>query len=414
MRAVVLSGGGSKGAYQIGVWAALRKLGIKYEIVTGTSVGALNAAIMTQKTFYKGLHLWNNLNTKMIFNEEIKEDYNTKEGKKNILKMYAKGILNGGMDVEGLNKTICNSIDYKKFFKSKINMGIVTFNMKSLKPKIVLKKDMTEKNLCDYLIASASCFPAFKMKKIDEQNYIDGGIYDNLPINLAIDLKADEIIAVDLEEIGFKQKVKDKSIPITYIKPRNDIGSFLIFEKHMARRAMKLGYNDTLKVMNKLDGDKFTFKKNDLDKNFNKYKDDYMHTLKQILHSNTNKDLIDSILKLTTIKKIFSININEIKKQHVEIVESLGTIFQLYDSDIYHISKYNKKLKEEFLKTEIDLEVDELLKKNKLKELLNSKSIIKYIYDLLETDNKKKLYGIILLFPKRFLEAVYLKTIIEK
>lgn len=38
-RAVVLAGGGSRGAYQIGVWQALRELGIEYHIVTGTSVG---------------------------------------------------------------------------------------------------------------------------------------------------------------------------------------------------------------------------------------------------------------------------------------------------------------------------------------------------------------------------------------
>ena len=39
-RAIVLSGGGSKGAYQIGVWKALKKMHIDYDIVTGTSVGA--------------------------------------------------------------------------------------------------------------------------------------------------------------------------------------------------------------------------------------------------------------------------------------------------------------------------------------------------------------------------------------
>ena len=50
MRAVVLSGGGSKGAYEIGVWKALRKLHISYDIVTGTSVGALNAAFESYDT----------------------------------------------------------------------------------------------------------------------------------------------------------------------------------------------------------------------------------------------------------------------------------------------------------------------------------------------------------------------------
>ena len=58
MRAIVLSGGGSKGSYQIGVWKALRKLNIKYDIVTGTSVGALNGALMTQNSYFKAKRLW--------------------------------------------------------------------------------------------------------------------------------------------------------------------------------------------------------------------------------------------------------------------------------------------------------------------------------------------------------------------
>lgn len=412
MRAIVLSGGGSKGAYQMGVWAALKKLNIKYDIVTGTSVGALNSALMTQKTFHKGLYFWHNLNTKMIFNEELKEDYHTKEGKKNILKIYAKGVLNGGMDVKGLEDTINKVIDHKKFFKSKINMGIVTFNVKNLKPKIMKKKDLNEKNLNDYLLASASCFPAFKMKNIEGSNYIDGGIYDNLPINLAIELGATEVIAVDLKEVGIKQKVKNKNIPITYISPRNDIGSFLIFEKDMSRRAMKLGYNDTLKVMGYLDGEKYTYKKNDLEKNYKKYKDNYLTNLKNILNSKTHKDLVDGILKLTVVKRVLSKK--EMEKEYTHIIEDLGTIFEICDSKIYSISKYNKLLIDEFFKVEENREIEELIKKNRFKNILNQKSTIKYIYDLLETKNKKKLYGTILLFPKMFLAALYLKTIIEK
>ena len=56
-RAIVLSGGGGKGAYQIGVWKALRKKKIHYDIVTGTSVGALNGALMTQKEYHKAVLL---------------------------------------------------------------------------------------------------------------------------------------------------------------------------------------------------------------------------------------------------------------------------------------------------------------------------------------------------------------------
>lgn len=412
MRAIVLSGGGSKGAYQMGVWAALKKLNIHYDIVTGTSVGALNAALMVQKTFYKGLFFWYNLNSKMIFNEDLKQDYHTKEGKKEILKWYAKGVLNGGIEVKGLEDTIRQVIQPKKVLKSNVDMGIVTFNMKTLKPKIVKKKDLNENNLCDYLLASASCFPAFKMKTIEEENYIDGGIYDNLPINLAIDLGATEVIAIDLKEVGFKQKVKNKNIPITYIEPRNDIGSFLIFEKNMSRRAMRLGYNDTLKAMNYLDGVKYTFKKNDLEKNYQKYKEQYQQNIKKILTSKANQTLLDSILKLTIVKRILSPN--EMKKEYTNIIENLGEILEIEDSKIYSIAKYNKLLKEEFLKVEKDQTIETFILQNKIKKLLNQKETIKYIYDLLDSKNKKKLYGIILLFPKMFLEAVYLKTIIEK
>lgn len=412
MRAIVLSGGGSKGAYEMGVWAALRKLNIKYDIVTGTSVGALNAAVMTQQTFYKGLLFWHNLNSKMIFNQEIKEDYNTKEGKKNILKIYAKGVLNGGMDVKGLDATLRKVIDPKKFFRSKINMGIITFNVKTLKPKVVTKKDLNESNLCDYLLASASCFPAFKMKEIDNENYIDGGIYDNLPINLAASLGATEVIAVDLKEVGFKQKVKDQSLKITYISPRNDIGSFLIFEKNMARRAMKLGYNDTLKTMNKLDGNIYTFHLNDLNKNFNKYSKLYINNIKKYLNIEKQNDLLDGILKLSIIKKIF--NEKTMEKEYINLIEQLGVNLELDDTKIYSINKYNKELINTFSKVENDLEIESLIKQNKLKKLLNNKSTIKYIYDMLEIKNKKKLYGIILLFPKLFLQSIYLKTIIEK
>ena len=46
--ALVLSGGGARGAYETGVWQALTELGIKIDIITGTSVGAINAAMVAQ------------------------------------------------------------------------------------------------------------------------------------------------------------------------------------------------------------------------------------------------------------------------------------------------------------------------------------------------------------------------------
>ena len=43
---IVLDGGGARGAYQIGAWKALKEAGVKINAVAGTSVGALNGALI--------------------------------------------------------------------------------------------------------------------------------------------------------------------------------------------------------------------------------------------------------------------------------------------------------------------------------------------------------------------------------
>ena len=269
-RAIVLSGGGAKGAYQIGVWKALRKLKLNYSIVTGTSVGALNGAFFVQKDYFKAVHMWYHMSFAHVF-EHMDGDYHTLEGKKNILLTYAKGILNGGMDISRLEETLDKYLNVKRFYRSPIDFGLITVNLSDMKPVSICKKDIKPQELKDYLIASASCFPAFPVKEIHGKKYIDGGYYDNIPIQLALDLGADEIIAVDLKAIGLKKKVKDRSVPITYITPRCDLGSFLVFDKTLARRAMRLGYFDTLKTFHKLEGNYYTFYRGELKKLTHQY-----------------------------------------------------------------------------------------------------------------------------------------------
>ena len=59
--AIVLAGGGSRGAYQLGVWKALREMGVDYQLVTGTSVGALNGTLMVQQDYEKACQVWENI-----------------------------------------------------------------------------------------------------------------------------------------------------------------------------------------------------------------------------------------------------------------------------------------------------------------------------------------------------------------
>ena len=101
MRAIVLSGGGAKGAYQVGVWKALRKLGIKYDIVTGTSIGSVNGLMMVQNDFWKTLWLWSNISFDVIYDVKFPRKYSTLLEKTKIYKNYARYFFkNGGISMD--------------------------------------------------------------------------------------------------------------------------------------------------------------------------------------------------------------------------------------------------------------------------------------------------------------------------
>ena len=398
MRAIVLSGGGAKGSYEIGVWKALRKLNINYDIVTGTSVGALNGALMVQKSYLKALFLWYNIHYDDIF--EMKKNYTKEE----INDLYKDGILNGGVDVTNLENTIKKCIKTKNFFKSNIKFGLVTVKFPSLKHVYMTKDKLTKNNLHDYLVASASCFPAFKLKKIKNEYYIDGGFYDNMPINLAIEMGATEVIAVDLDAIGIKRNLK-YDIPVTYITPRNKIDSFLKFEKNSARRGMRLGYNDTMKHYKKLDGNLYTFKLNNLENNFLKYKKSIIKNIESIIGDDS--PIIENIV----LKKVFK-NDKSFFKELNEIIEKMGYMYEIDDSHIYDIYKYNNILLKHFDSAILNKnETDENISKDKIKMLFNEQKMVKYIYQLINKKRHKKLKNLILLYPEEFLMAIYIKTI---
>lgn len=404
--AVVLSGGGSKGAYQVGVWKALRKLGINYDIVTGTSVGALNGVLMVQQDFHTALKLWSNIDYSFIF----KKDF-SKVNEKIYLTYIKEFVKDGGMDITNLEKAMESLFNSERFFNSPIDFGMVTYNLSKLKAEFWTKKNLDDKSIKDYVIASATCYPAFKIKKINNEKYIDGGIYDNLPINLAIDLGADRIIAIDLKAPGIRRKVKSKNKEIISIIPNNDTGSFLKFDKYVARRNIKYGYNDTLKVFDKLLGEKYTF-----------YKKSYLFFIRSInrkFRQNIQKHLynhetlfeqLKSFLPSLILKK--QIESKNIKM--INIIEFIGETLKIDDNKIYFLNYYNYLIKMRFKKIP---DVDEKLIREKINKkdfdgLLGSKYIVKYIYHILKDKEKySEIYSLTPIFKKEFLAAIYLISI---
>ena len=368
--AVVLSGGGAKGSYQLGVWKALRELHIKYDIVTGTSIGALNGVLMCENSYFKAKRIWRRLNLEYLFNELPKSNKEI-----DILKLFGGNFIkNGGMDIKKIETILEDNVNKRKFYNSKIDYGLITYNFTTKKPLILSKEKIPRDKLIDYLMASATCYPAFKMKEIDGDKYIDGGYYDNLPVELAIELGAEFLIIVDLGAPGFKKKINNK-IDSIVIKPKNNISFFLNFDEKAAKINVKFGYNDTLKAFKKLDGNKFTFKKNTISTYYLNNKDNLLDT--------TEKKFLTSI-------------------------EELGKIFKLDESKIYSLNSFIKALNKK-------IELEDSLDKNTIKSIksltkkINSKTLILFFLNHLE--NNKTPRKLSKVFSKEFKLARYLQIL---
>ncbi|MDO4545815.1 MAG: hypothetical protein Q4C25_06630, partial [Bacillota bacterium] len=180
---------------------------------------------------------------------------------------YAREIVTkGGAGSSGLRHMLDQYIDEKKVRKSKIAYGLVTTEFPSLDGLFLYEDAIPQGQLIDYIMASASCFPAVQKCVIGDKQFIDGGYRDNMPVEMAVHKGADVIIAVDLQAAGFVRKdtvenAKKAVDEFHLIKSPLDLGSFLIFDKENTSRIMTLGYLDTMRQWGRYDGKYYTFKK---------------------------------------------------------------------------------------------------------------------------------------------------------
>lgn len=260
---LVLSGGGAKGSFEIGVWKALIELGINITAVSGTSVGALNGAIIAQNELNWAIDFWTNLTMDQVFsfNQKVTDKYISDWSKidfTSFIASFKEYVFGGGLDITPLKKLLKKYIDEDKIRKSPIRLGLVTVSLADLKPMELMIEQIPEGKLVDYLLASAA-FPAFKRFEIDGNAYIDGGLHDNLPINLLASQGYKELITVELPAPGFKSKIKYPGLHITHINNSEHLGLFLDFNPSIMEKNIQMGYLDTLKKFGALKGHTYYF-----------------------------------------------------------------------------------------------------------------------------------------------------------
>lgn len=406
MKALVLGGGGAKGSYEVGVWKALNKLNMKFDIVTGVSIGSINGAFYVANEYKKCLKMWRTITTNDLFDVAIGSKLSKED-----LQSLVKQMSTGGISFANAEKFLKKNINEEKVRKSKINYGLVTVSLTNKKPRFLTKEQIPYGKLVDYICASSICYPFVHTQDINDESFIDGGFYDGIPINLAIDMGATEIVAVDLSVLAINKKPKDKNVKVDVIKMKDKTPLTLTFTKEYADKNIKYGYNDTMKHFNKLDGNIYTFKKNDLDKSYNELNKYFIEILKSTILNEPKNKIVNELFSIAKINKLFvKIKYNHDFKEEVEeALEHLGILFDIPTENIYSIKKYNRMLVKKVK------ELDYI----KINKNLKDKFLIGYMYNkYMKNENKeeiiKEMYNLSLIFPREYLCTVYLIAISKK
>lgn len=323
MTGLVLAGGGVKGAYQVGAYFAFKKCNIKIDGVVGTSIGSFNAAMIVQNKENELYEFWKNVDVGELldFNTKYTESVNNKDKFKELIygiEQMTLIVKNKGISNSNLKNILNEMIDEEKIRNSYMDYGLVTVSVNDLKPLYLFKEDMKKGKIPEYILASCN-LPLFKTEKlIDNKYYIDGGFYDNNPINMLLKKGYDKIYSIEIQGIGFKQKIKDES-KLIRITPSRHLGSTLNVNKKKINENIKLGYYDTLKVLKNYDGYNFIFKKhsnllyNTLTRGVDK---ELLKRVKRYFKAKDNKEIVIKSLEYTLIKEDLTyFNVYKIMKQ---------------------------------------------------------------------------------------------------
>ena len=284
---LVLEGGGVKCAYQVGALMALEENGYSFDAISGASFGAVNGALYIEGGIQKLFDYYTKLETKDIYLEEnISNFVNNYNGEKemftgaylNFMKENASTFFNDRNKISDyyhayvahlINEdAIRNSPIEYMFSVLEVNNTAITLpmivgayfsrnmgplklleNNGAIKSTIINKKDVNKGMLHLYVAASAN-YPFFNPLLVEDRYYLDGGITNNAPYEplLSSDHIKIVIIRTKSDELQGKMPQNENILVIT---PSENLGSSLQFTHDNIMYLIKLGYQDTMKLIKK-------------------------------------------------------------------------------------------------------------------------------------------------------------------
>ena len=254
---IVLDGGGARGAYQIGAWKALKEVGIKINAVAGTSVGALNGALICMGDVENAVKIWSEMTFSRVMDVDdtwMSRLFDGEVPLQEALTEVWKVLNEGGVDITPLRNLIHDVIDEKKIRLSGIEFCILTFSISEMEEKDLSLEEIPEGLLEDFLLASAYLL-GFKNEKLHGMRYIDGGVINNVPVNSLLDRGYKDLIEIRIYGPG-REPAFDlpEDGEIYRIGARVNLGNIIEFDGKRSRQNLKIGYFDAKRLIYGLDG----------------------------------------------------------------------------------------------------------------------------------------------------------------
>ena len=247
VKGLVLAGGGARGSYQVGAYQALQEVGWRPDIITGTSVGCLNGVLFVLGKLPEAVDLWKGLDVHGVL--EVPQGATPEQLRAFVLDV----VRGGGLDLEPLGETIDRYLDEDALRAAPIRYGLVMTEMNTLKSVQCPLEQIPRGKLKEYMLASSACFPALRPRVIDGVKYIDGGWRDNMPLDLAAAMGAQELVAIDIEGLGYNRPNRT-GLPTRVVRCHWDLGPMFDFDGQRAARNITLGYLDTLRAFGRVGG----------------------------------------------------------------------------------------------------------------------------------------------------------------
>lgn len=248
---LVLSGGGAKGVYHIGAWRAIRELGIPVKAFVGNSIGAIMAGFLAAGKHEELTEIGRSITVETLLA--------LPERRTNLKQLWQYFVEHGGLDTGPMRRLLEEHVNEADLRHRDVDLGIVTINLTDLRPREVFLDEMEPGTLIDYLMASAA-FPGFASPEIGGKRYLDGGLWDNLPYDLARSRGWKRIILLDVAGLGWNRRpIKEGSLTV-HVKASIDMGGPFDFDRRFLERFETLGYLDTLRAFGRLEGG-YTFLK---------------------------------------------------------------------------------------------------------------------------------------------------------